>query len=443
MTVNLEKIFFAYIFANKKYFAVVDPHFFKNTEIEFVYRVIHDYVKKYPDAEMPTPKQIMEMVMLVDNDGLITKEILKAILTTSLDDYDEINFILPHFNTWVFKKRVNTGIVDIIEEKRALDNNDDLDSAFNSINRIKLIVEDMTKTDFINDDDLGSDFDDPHSHSQDSAKYKIRTGFSCIDNMLGGGWDRGTLNLLMASTNSGKSLWMQNLAVKAADLGHNVLYISLEMSERKVIKRLGSMRLKIPINDYDNLSIDTEFIKRKIDHLKNINSTDIFDKKIGQIVTKFWAAGTKTVEDFDNFIKKIKEKKGLEFDLIVVDYITLIATLKGTGNDNLFIKGKLLAEGLRSLAAKYNVPVLSAIQLAKEAWGNDDVTLQNIPESKAIAETCDIVLSLIRTEAMRIANVYKLKALKKRDGDMSKGNLIKIDLDPTYLLLKNDVFVDV
>jgi KaiC/GvpD/RAD55 family RecA-like ATPase len=69
--------------------------------------------------------------------------------------------------------------------------------------------------------------------------------------------------MLMGETNSGKSLWMQNLAVASANQGYNVLYITLEMSERKVLKRLGSMRLKIPINDYDTISLDTEFMRKE------------------------------------------------------------------------------------------------------------------------------------------------------------------------------------
>ena len=71
----------------------------------------------------------------------------------------------------------------------------------------------------------------------------------------------------MAETNNGKSLWMQNFAVKSADMGHNVLYVTLEMSERKVMKRVGAMRLKLPVNDYDRLSKDTEMIKKKIQKL--------------------------------------------------------------------------------------------------------------------------------------------------------------------------------
>ena len=240
---------------------------------------------------------------------------------------------------------------------------------------------------------------------------------------------------------SHNSLWMQNFAVKSSDMGYNVLYISLEMSEKKVMKRLGSMRLRIPINDYDTVSMDTEFMSRKIKSLSNSDGGDIFDKKVGKIITKFWAAGTATVNDFDNYIQRLKEKRDIKIDFIIVDYITLIAPVKGIGSDNLYAKGKQLAEGLRALAAKWKCPVLSAVQLAKDAWNASDITMESIPESKAILETADSMFALIRTEEMRRLNLYRFKLLKQRDGDFSRSQ-IRINLNPTYLTLEGDQFVD-
>ncbi len=242
---------------------------------------------------------------------------------------------------------------------------------------------------------------------------------------------------------SHNSLWMQNFAVKSANMGHNVLYITLEMNEKKIMKRIGSMRFRIPINDYDNVSKDVDLIKRKIKNLSKVEggNDDLFDKKIGKIITKFWAAGSATVNDFDNYIQKLKEKRGIKIDLIIVDYITLIAPVKGVGGDNLYTKGKHLAEGLRALGAKYLCPVISAVQVAKGAWNASDITLESVPESKAIAETADTFFVLIRTEEMKRQNLYRFKLLKQRDGDFLRSQ-IKIDLNTTYLTLENDKFID-
>jgi len=220
MTISLEKVFFAYIIKNKRYFDIVEPFFFKNVEIQFVYTILRNYMMKNSDAETPHPKQILEMVSLEDRDGLITKEILKAMLTVNLIEYDEINFIVPRFNAWILSNRLKSGTVDIIDETRNLDTVNDFESAVIAANKIKSIVDQMSKTDFVNDDDMGSDFDDPENHVQDSAKFKIRSGFETIDHMLGGGWDISTLNVIMAETNNGKCFFGNGkLSIRDSILG--------------------------------------------------------------------------------------------------------------------------------------------------------------------------------------------------------------------------------
>jgi hypothetical protein len=240
---------------------------------------------------------------------------------------------------------------------------------------------------------------------------------------------------------SHNSLWMQNFSVKSANSGHNVLYITLEMSERKVLKRLGAMRLKIPINDYDEVSKDTELIRKKIKNLSKSSGNDLFENKVGKIMTKFWAAGTATVEDFDYYIQQLKDKRNIKIDMLVVDYITLIAPMKGPGADNLYTKGKQLAEGLRALGAKYLFPVVTGVQVAKDAWNSSDITLESVPESKAIAETADTFFAIIRTEEMKRQNLFRFKLLKQRDGDFLKSQ-VRLNLNTTYLTLEDDMFVE-
>lgn len=441
MTPQLEKVFFNYILQNKKFFDVVKSFFFRNSEIQFVYGVVRNYMLTGTDPSIPTNRQILDMITLEDKEGVITKEILRSILQVDLKEYDEKNFIEPKFNAWILSNRLKTGTVDIIEETRGLDSISDFEKAIEAAGRIKSIVDEMSSTNFVDDDNLGTDFDDPESHVQDSSKFKVSCGFETIDFMLGGGWDISTLNVIMAETNNGKSLWMQNFAVKSADMGYNVLYITLEMSERKVMKRLGAMRLKIPINDYDTISKDTDFITKRIKGLAQSSSGDMFEKKVGKIYAKFWAAGTATVTDFDNYIQRLKEKKGIKIDLVIVDYITLVAGPKGA-NDSLYTKGKYLAEGLRAIGAKWQIPVITGVQVAKDAWNSVDITLESVPESKAIAETADCFFAIIRNEEMKRQNLYRFKLLKQRDGDFLKSQ-IRINLNPTYLTLEGDQFIDV
>lgn len=204
MTSSLEKVFFNYILVNKKYFDVVKPHFFKNSEIQFVYNVVRDYMLLNMDAAIPSPRQILDMVSLEDKEGIITKEILKSILTSNLGEYDEKNFIEPKFNTWILIHRLKTGTVDIVDEVRNFDDISSFDKAVESANKIRSIVDEVSSTNFIDDDNLGSDFDDPEHHVQDSSRFKVKCGFETIDHMLGSGWDQATLSVIMGETSNGK-----------------------------------------------------------------------------------------------------------------------------------------------------------------------------------------------------------------------------------------------
>ena len=441
MSPSLEKVYFHYILTNKKFFEIVQPYFFRNPEIQFVYSVIREYMLAKNDVKIPTPRQVLEMVQLEDKEDMITKAILKSILTINMDEYDEEHFLKPRFNSWVLTNRLKTGTVDIIDETRNFDDIVNFEQALEAAERIRFIVDEMASTNFTSDDDMGSDFDNADHHVQDNSQFKIDSGFDTINHMLSGGWDISTLNVIMAETSNGKSLWMQNFACRAADQGNNVLYVTLEMSERKVMKRLGAMRLKIPINDYDEASKDIDMVKKKIANLGKMKSGgDLFENKVGKIFVKFWAAGTAGVQDIDNYVEKLQQRQGIKINMIIVDYITLVAAAKGAG-DSLYIKGKHLSEGLRALGAKYEVPLITGVQVAKDAWNSANITLESVPESKAIAETADTFFAIIRTEEMKRLNLYRFKLLKQRDGDFLKSQ-IKLDLNATYLTLENDQFID-
>ena len=257
--------------------------------------------------------------------------------------------------------------------------------------------------------------------------------------------ERGTNHLYYTSDIlSHNSLWMQNFAINAANAGKNVIYFSLEMSEKKVMKRIGAMRLHIPINEYEETSKNKEFMQERLTKMrKSISSkSNVFEKKIGKIYVKEFAAGQATISDFDSYLTKWQEKFNEKVDLIIVDYITIMAPERGLNlESNLYMKGKHLAEGLRSLGFKYASPVLTAIQVSKDAWGAGDINLASVPESKAIPETCDSFWAIIRSPEMKRLNLYKLKALKLRDGNFEKDHVM-FDLNPKYLTIENDRFSD-
>lgn len=239
---------------------------------------------------------------------------------------------------------------------------------------------------------------------------------------------------------SHNSMWLQNITVNAADQGLNVAFITLEMGSRKCMKRMGSMRLKINIDEYDEKSKDSIFMKNKINSLKKSHG-GVFNNKPGKIFVKKFNTSDCTITDLDNYITKLQDAKNIKINMVIVDYINIMAIEKGLDFSNmLFLKGKHLAEGLRYVADKHNLAVITATQTDKTVWGANDIDLKDIPESKAIAETADSVWAIIRNPDMKKNNLYRLKILKLRDGE-HKGEQIRFDFNTDYLTMDNNEFV--
>ena len=239
---------------------------------------------------------------------------------------------------------------------------------------------------------------------------------------------------------SHNSMWLYNIACNSANQGKNAVVITVEMGWRKVIKRLGAMRLKIDVDQYSELSKDSIFIKNKINALKNTGNGLFNTENPGKIYVKKFNTGSCTVSDIDNYLTKLQETKGIKVDVVVLDYINLMSADKANKDiaTNLYQKGKHLAEGLRYIADKFDLALITATQVDKAVWGANDIKLADIPESKAVAETADSVWAIIRNTEMKKHNKYKLKILKLRDGD-HKEEMISFDFHPQFLTIENDI----
>ena len=441
MNTNMEKHYFVHILDNPNQFSKVESFFFRNSDIQFVYEVIRDEYLKSESHIVPSIQQIYSMVKLADQDNKINDNVIKLLLKSDNSDISN-EWLLPRFKAWKIKNQLNSDTLKMIDMIRGADeiNYDNVteiaQKAKNMFNNVLLVDDD--------DDDLGDDFDDPESHKQDISKNSIPSGWSAIDSILGGGWSKSTLNVIMGETNVGKSMWLHNIANNAANAGANVLVVTLEMTTKKVMKRLGSMRLKISTADYDEKSKDAVFMKQRINNLKSqSNVNNLFDAKPGKIFVKKYNTSDCTVTDIDNYIKKFEEVKRLKVDMVIIDYINIMSIEKGFEITNmLYLKGKHLAEGLRRIADKYECSVVTATQTDKAVWGASDIKLGDIPESKAIADTSDSVWGIIRNPEMKKNNIYRLKILKLRDGEHHEEQ-VRFDFNTNFLTMENDQLVGV
>jgi replicative DNA helicase len=434
-----ELSFFSYILANPLQFQFVEPSFFKVDELQFVYKLIHDYYLAAKVKRVPSNDQIVGMVKINDPENKISDNALRTILKNQNDTIEK-EWIENRFRAWKISNAVKERVFKSVELIRSLD-----DINITNVLGVTSELENLYKNLLVidnTDEDLGSDFYDPESHKQNVNVNKIKTGWSSLDNVLTGGWDTATLNVIMGETNIGKSMWLHNIASNTIKAGRNVLVLTLEMAEYKCTKRMGSMLLGIPPSLYEEKSNDTQYMINKLKSFKNTAITNnLFNSKVGELFVKKFNTSDCTVTDIDNYIMKVQDNKQFKVDMVIVDYLNIMSLEKGLDiKGNLYQKGKHIAEGLRYLAGKHNITFITATQTDRAVWGASDIKMDAVPESKAIVETADTVWAIIRTTEMKRQNLYRLKNLKLRDGEC-KEQQVKFTFKPETLTMENDLLV--
>jgi len=412
MTSNIEKIFMNWILKNPEHFKNVQGYFFENEDIKFVYNCIRNEYMSSTDKIVSSKKEIFNLVKLYDKTDKIQLDFIKALLKIDWEEYRE-EFVLPRFKAWILSNSLVNGLVDSIEEVKGLDKCD-LNKVQEVVSKVRVKIDDAINIQ-LDKGSIGLDFDDPDSHDQELEVNKITTGYKCMDAITEGGWDRKTFNVFMGGPGSGKSLTLQNFGVNAVNAGYNVAYITLELSDKKCLKRIGSMRLNIPIAEYTEKAKDKEYIRQRIQEINKLNGDGVFESKPGKLFIKEYPSGSATISDIEKYLKQVKEEAGIDIDLLIIDYIQIMGCEKGVDRNMLYLKGEHLAVGLRAIGQRHNLAVLTATQIAKEKYNANDILLNDMPESKAIADTADMVWAIIQTPIMKLENKYHWKWLKLRD----------------------------
>ena len=198
---NIEKLFFAKILDDPAQFYKVEPFFFRNDQIRFIYEVIRDNYINSKDKVVPSAKQIWTMVSIHDVEKTISKEVLKLLLTEDTNDVSD-EWLDKRFKAWKSSNHTRDKVVGAIDLIQKMDDIN-YDNVMDIVSRLK---ESFNEIDVIgnDDEDLGDDFDDPDSHKQLISMRKMSTGYSNMDKIMGGGWDHATFNIIMGETNVGK-----------------------------------------------------------------------------------------------------------------------------------------------------------------------------------------------------------------------------------------------
>ena len=222
---------------------------------------------------------------------------------------------------------------------------------------------------------------------------------------------------------SHNSIFLCNDAVNFVKAGKNVVFITCEMSAKKVIKRMGANMLDINIDIYDRQSRDIDYISKRLTEARQR-----FVVPPGRLFIREYPTSCCTTIDVENYIKQIQEINGFKVDVVVIDYINIMSNYRSRNSDDVYIKIKQISEDLRAIAVRQECLVLTATQTNRGAFDTPDVTMSNIAESAGLIHTADTMFGIIQDADMRIENRYLIKILKIRDGE-GKNNKMEMHIE--------------
>ena len=243
-----------------------------------------------------------------------------------------------------------------------------------------------------------------------------------------GGVPRKTLNIALAGTGVGKSLFMCHVASSALVQGFNVLYITMEMAEERIAERIDANLLDVPIDQLDKISKDRF----------TLMVNNIAKKTTGKLIIKEYPTGSAHAGHFRALLNELKLKRQFEPDLIFIDYLNICASsrMKGMGGAiNSYSYIKAIAEELRGLAVEFDIPIFSATQTTRSGYSNSDIGLEDTSESFGLPATADLMFALISTEELEQQGQFMVKQLKNRYNDPTLHKRFVIGVDRSKMRL--------
>ncbi len=243
-----------------------------------------------------------------------------------------------------------------------------------------------------------------------------------------GGLPNKTLNIALAGTGVGKSLYMCHVAGAALSAGKNALYITMEMAEERIAERIDANLMDVAIDQLENLS-QTMFT----DRVKAIS-----DKTNGKLIIKEYPTGQAHANHFRALMNELKLKKNFVPDIVFIDYLNICASsrMKGMGGAiNSYSYIKSIAEELRGLAVEFNVPIVSATQTTRSGFSNDDLGLEDTSESFGLPATADFMFALISNDELNAQGKIMVKQLKNRYNDPTSNQRFMVGVDRAKMKL--------
>ena len=274
--------------------------------------------------------------------------------------------------------------------------------------------------------DYFEDFEERYEYYH-RVEHKIPFDLDYFNKITKNGFSKKTLNIFLAGTGVGKSLTMCHMGAAALAQGKNVLYITLELAEEEVAKRIDANLMNITIDDL--MVLPEEMYLKKASTLKS--------KSQGKLIVKEYPTASASTLHFKALLNELNLKKSFKPEIIFVDYLNICASarIKPGGNVNSYTYIKAIAEELRGLAVEFEVPVVSATQTNRTGFTSTDVGLEDTSESFGLPATADFMAALISTEQLQELNQIMVKQLKNRYADPSTNKRFVVGIDRAKMKL--------
>ena len=424
---NLEKKILKHLIYDEEYTRKVLPfiksEYFGDQSEKVLFEQIQFYVTKY--NAMPSREaleiEIDNRANLTDDQHKSTVQLIKEISAEEITN--DRDWLIDETETFCQEKAIYNGIMRSIQ---ILDNKNTKESLDKG--SIPTILADALSVSF--DHHVGHDFlDDAESRYDFYHKVEKRIPFDLdyLNRITKNGLPEKSLNIVLAGTGVGKSLFMCHCAAANLSIGKNVLYITLEMAEERIAERIDANLM--------NIEVDRLTAMPKDAYLKKIER--IHEKTTGKLIIKEYPTASANVNHFKHLLNELKLKRQFIPDIIYIDYLNICssARMKMGNSVNSYTYIKAIAEELRGLAVEFRLPIVSATQTTRSGYASSDVDLTDTSESFGLPATADLMFALISTEELEDLNQIMVKQLKNRYNDPTTNKRFVIGVDRAKMKL--------
>jgi replicative DNA helicase len=424
MSENLNKTILRSLLTNEEYLRKVVP-FLKPNYFEGSLKVIFKQVAAFVDKHNTLPTLEAFRIDLEQNekisDDMFTE--VSALLPEIFSPVDIAqDFLLEKTENWCQERALHIAIMESIN---ILDGK----SETMTKNAIPEILSEALGVGF--DNNIGHDYIDNAEDRYDfynRVEEKLPFDIDNFNKITKGGLPDKTLNIALAGTGVGKSLFMCHVGANALLQGKNVLYITMEMAEERIAERIDANLLDIPIDQLDKLP-KTMFTEK-------VNT--LAKKTVGKLIVKEYPTGAAHVGHFRALMKELKLKRSFVPDIVFIDYLNICASsrMKSMGGAiNSYTYIKAIAEELRGLAVEFEVPIVSATQTTRSGYTNSDPGLEDTSESFGLPATADLMFALVSNEELEQSGQIMVKQLKNRYNDPNKYKRFVVGIDRSKMRL--------